>query len=183
MIILASKSPRRRELMESAGFEFEIIPATKDEVIPSGLHNGEIAEAIASQKAFEIAEKHPADIVVGADTIVVCGNEVMGKPKDGADAVRMLKKLSGQVHCVYTGVCIISPNHRVSFYDTTEVEFYPISDDELSAYIESGEPFDKAGAYGIQGSGAMLIKGIKGDYYNVMGLPIARVYREIKNIQ
>ena len=182
MIILASKSPRRRELMESAGFDFEIVPATREEVVPPDLHDGQVAQALAKQKAEEIWESHPDDTIVAADTIVVCSGEIMGKPKDAADAVRMLKKLSGNVHTVFTGVCIISQNKKVSFYDATEVEFYPLSNDEIADYVASGEPFDKAGAYGIQGKGAVLIKGIKGDYYNVMGLPIARVYREIKKV-
>lgn len=134
---------------------------------------------LSRQKAEEIAEKYPYNTVIGADTVAALGNEIMGKPENEQDAFDMLKKLSGKTHTVLTGVCVISPDKHIHFYEKTEVEFYPLGDDEIRQYIASGEPMDKAGAYGIQEKGAMFVKRINGDFYNVVGLPVARLAREL----
>jgi len=168
-LILASKSPRRIELMTLAGFDFLSVPAIKEEKITGGTAPSDAVLMLSRQKAEEIAEKYPYNTVIGADTVVALGNEIMG----------MLKKLSGKTHTVLTGVCVISPDKQINFYEKTEVEFYPLGDDEIRQYIASGEPMDKAGAYGIQEKGAMFVKRINGDFYNVVGLPVARLAREL----
>lgn len=178
-MILASKSPRRIELMALAGFDFKSVPATGEENIPDGILPCDAVLMLSRQKAQEIAEKYPDETVIGADTVVALDNEIMGKPKNEQDAFDMLKKLSGKTHSVLTGVCVISPDKHIHFYEKTEVEFYPLGDDEIWQYIASGEPMDKAGAYGIQEKGAMFVKRINGDFYNVVGLPVARLAREL----
>lgn len=179
-LILASASPRRKELLSLITKDFIIIPATGEEHINSELPPAERVKALAAQKASEVAEKHPDSIVIGADTMVFLGDIALGKPKDVSDAKRMLSLLSGKTHTVITAVAV-AKNGIVSdtFADSTQVEFHPLSEYEIDAYIKSGEPMDKAGAYGIQEKGALLVKGIKGDYYNVMGLPAARLYRTL----
>ena len=181
-MILASKSPRRIELMTLAGFDFKSVPATGEENIPDGTLPCDAVLMLSRQKAQEIAEKYPDDTVIGADTVVALDNEIMGKPKNEQDAFDMLKKLSGKTHSVLTGVCVISPDKHIHFYEKNEVEFYPLGDDEIWQYIASGEPMDKAGAYGIQEKGAMFVKRINGDFYNVVGLPVARLARELKSV-
>lgn len=178
-MILASKSPRRIELMTLAGFDFKSVPATGEENIPDCILPCDAVLMLSRQKAQEIAEKYPDETVIGADTVVALDNEIMGKPKNEQDAFDMLKKLSGKTHSVLTGVCVISPDKHIHFYEKTEVEFYPLGDDEIRQYIASGEPMDKAGAYGIQEKGAMFVKRINGDFYNVVGLPVARLAREL----
>lgn len=182
MFVLASKSPRRAELFGYISDDFTIIPSENEELIPDELlpFPDKVVEHLAAEKARDVAARRPDDAIIGADTIVVLDNEIMGKPRDDADAVRMLRSLSGRTHCVYTGVCIIEKGAEKIFSEKTEVMFYPLSDDEISRYVATGEPSDKAGAYGIQGIGSLLIKGISGDYYNVMGLPVARLAREIR---
>lgn len=181
-LILASKSPRRIELMTLAGFDFLSVPAVKEEKITGGTSPSDAVLMLSRQKAEEIAEKYPYNTVIGADTVVALGNEIMGKPENEQDAFNMLKKLSGKTHTVLTGVCVISPDKQINFYEKTEVEFYPLGDDEIRQYIASGEPMDKAGAYGIQEKGAMFVKRINGDFYNVVGLPVARLARELNTI-
>ncbi len=180
MIILASGSPRRRELLQTAGVNFKVCAAQGDEVLDPSLHPADAAVEIARQKAAEVAEKYPRDCVIGADTIVVVDDLILGKPKDKNDAANMLALLSGREHTVYTGVCIINDGDENCFAEATQVEFYPLTPEEITAYVESGEPMDKAGAYGIQGIGCVLVKGIKGDFFNVMGFPVARVLRAIR---
>lgn len=180
MLILASKSPRRIELLKLAGFTYEVIPAVSEEKTNPDLTPCETVMRLAYQKATEISLKHPDDTVIGADTIVVYDGEIMGKPIDVDDAFRMLKKLSGNVHSVYTGVCIRNGNREHTFYEETKVEFYSLSDEEITGYIKTGEPMDKAGAYGIQEKGSLLVKRIDGDYFNVVGLPLSRFVREYK---
>lgn len=180
MLILASKSPRRIELLKLAGFNYEIIPAISEEKTDPLLTPCETVVNLACQKAAEVSASHPDDIVIGADTVVVYDNEIMGKPADCDDAFRMLKKLSGNIHSVYTGVCIRKGNNQRAFFEETKVEFYPLSDNEIREYIETGEPMDKAGAYGIQEKGSLLVKRIDGDYFNVVGLPLSRFVREFK---
>lgn len=185
-LLLASKSPRRRDLLTDAGYEFEIIPSPFDETevdLTSNPVQGvcDIACGKAAT-AFDTLsdEKKSEAVVLGADTIVVCDGEVLLKPKDEVDAAVTLRKLSGKCHQVHTAVSIISAAERETFVSTTDVYFYELTDAEISAYIETSEPMDKAGSYGIQGKGGLLVEKIDGDYYNVVGLPIARTVRALK---
>ncbi len=184
-LILASASPRRKELLEKIGLPFTIQPAKGEERITQKSPAAVVME-LSRQKAEEIAAKQTGEcIVIGADTVVARGEEIMGKPKDAADAKRMLAGIADNCHQVYTGVTLIRTGahpQSVTFYEKTDVYLYPISDAELDAYIASGDPMDKAGAYGIQGNFAIHVKGIAGDYYNVVGLPIGRVYQELKRM-
>jgi tetrapyrrole methylase family protein/MazG family protein len=180
-IILASGSPRRRELMSEAGFTFEVIPAVAEEIIPANTSAESAATMLAQQKAAEIASKYPDCTVIGADTIVFIDGKILGKPADRADAFAMLRRLSGRCHTVYTGVAITGGVSEV-FCESTQVEFHELSDREIEAYLDTGEPFDKAGAYGIQGKGMTLVRRINGDFYNVMGLPISRVSRILNGL-
>lgn len=195
-IILASASPRRKELLEQIGVEFEICPAKGEEIITKTIPS-EVVEELSSQKAMEIAElitqydsEHrdittPTDImVIGADTVVAYENQILGKPKDEEDARRMLSLLSGKTHSVYTGVTVvlIDKNGRagkITFHEKTDVGMYPMSDKQIRDYIATGESADKAGSYAIQGKCAIHIREIKGDYNNVVGLPVARLYQEL----
>jgi len=180
-MILASASPRRRELLAAAGYTFTIHAPDIDETIAPGTRPVDAARELACQKAEAVAALYPAACVIAADTIVVIDGEILGKPVDEADAARMLRQLSGREHTVITGVCIQKDTRQSAFAEQTQVQFYPLSDDEIARYVATGEPMDKAGAYGIQGRGAVLVQGIVGDFYNVMGLPIARVVRALEN--
>ncbi len=182
MLILASKSPRRKELLSIITTDFEIIPAVKDENADPALPPKEFVRALAISKAEEVAENHPNDCVIGSDTVVAINGEILGKPKDKADAFRMLSLLSGTNHSVFTGVAVIKDGKVHSFTEETKVKFFSLSAEEIESYIATGEPFDKAGAYGIQDLGALLVEGIDGDYYNVMGLPTGRLYRLLKEL-
>ena len=182
-LILASASPRRRELLSLIPADFTVIPAQGEEKADISLSPRLLVQELAKQKAAEVAASHPHDTVIGADTLVFLGAEIMGKPTDQADAKRMLTLLSANTHTVITAVAI-AQNGAVSkvFAEETKVEFFPLTDEEITAYIATGEPMDKAGAYGIQDKGALLVKGITGDYYNVMGLPVGRLYRELGSL-
>ena len=184
-LILASASPRRKELLAKTGLSFDIIPAKGEETITKTIP-AEVVMELSLQKAKEIADMQTEDcIVIGADTIVAKGDTIMGKPKDEADAFRMLDMISDDCHQVYTGVTIIRTGEQaetLTFAEKTDVYLYPISEKDIWAYIESGDPMDKAGAYGIQGDFAVHVKGIQGDYYNVVGLPIGRVYQELQRM-
>ena len=184
-LILASASPRRKELLAKTGLAFDIIPAKGEEVITKTIPADVVME-LSQQKAGEIAAMQEGEcIIIGADTIVAKGDEIMGKPKDAADAYRMLDMISDDCHQVYTGVTIIRTGEdakSITFAEKTDVYLYPISDEDIRAYIASGDPMDKAGAYGIQSDFAVHVKGIEGDYYNVVGLPIGRVYQELKKL-
>lgn len=220
-VILASQSPRRRELMKQAGFSFEVIPARGEEQITS-THPAEVVEELSRQKAMEVAAmcdpKHgnaenmpsdradetpadqaneiPADriqekaketLVVGADTVVAIDHRILGKPADHEDARQMIRELQGRVHQVFTGVTLIlkregeQPIIR-TFHECTDVHVFPMEEEEIEAYISTDEPYDKAGAYGIQGAFGIFIGKIDGDYNNVVGLPIARLYHEVMRI-
>ena len=179
-LILASGSPRRRELLEKLNVPFEVIVSECDETLPEDTPAESAAELLAVRKAAAVAKLHPGACVIGADTTVVLDGDILGKPADEADCKRMLEMLSGRKHTVYTGVAVFWEGHSVSFSDETEVQFYPLSGAEIAAYAATPEPYDKAGAYGIQGQGALLVAGIHGDYYNVMGLPIARLARQLR---
>lgn len=178
-LILASGSPRRKELLETAGIDFEIKVADVDEKIPDGASPQEAVMSLALQKAQAVAVDNPEKIVLGADTVVAYGGKILGKPKSEADAVKMLTELSGKVHTVCTGVALIKGDRVKSFCEVTEVEFHKLAEDEIINYVKTGEPMDKAGAYGIQGKGCVLVKKIDGDYFNVVGLPVSKVYREL----
>ncbi|MEQ2439863.1 Maf family protein [Solibaculum intestinale] len=182
-LILASASPRRRELLERAGLSFACIPARGEEIIQKGTRPEQAALTLAQQKALEVAKARPLDTVIGADTIVVLDGMIMGKPRDEADAVRMLTLLSGREHLVLTGVCVVNKGHAHSFVQQTKVKFYPLAPAKIRAYVRTGEPMDKAGAYGIQEKGMALVEGIEGDFFNVMGLPIARLLRLLEELE
>ena len=184
-LILASASPRRKELLEKIGLPFTVQPAMGEERITQKSPAAVVME-LSRQKAEEIAAAQTEDcIIIGADTVVARGEKIMGKPEDAADAKQMLRSIADDCHQVYTGVTLIRTGahpQSVTFQEKTDVCLYPISDAELDAYIASGDPMDKAGAYGIQGDFAIYVKRIAGDYYNVVGLPIGRVYQELKRM-
>ncbi len=180
-MILASKSPRRYELLKLISEDFRVISATGEEVVPEGLSPAEVVQHLARQKAREVAASHRGEVIVAADTVVAIDGEILGKPRDEAHAVEMLRLLSGRTHTVYTGVCVIFENGaEKSFTEGTDVEFYPLTEREIADYVATGEPMDKAGAYGIQERGALLVKRIDGDYYTVMGLPVGRLSRVLR---
>lgn len=179
-IILASASPRRRELLQLAGVKFSVDVADADETLEDGILPENAVKELATKKARAVFEKHPDSVVIGADTVVSINGKILGKPKDYDEASKMLNELSGEVHCVFTGVCIISQEKEIVFSQKTEVEFYPLTQSEIDAYINSGDCFDKAGGYGIQTNGCVLVKGINGDYFNVVGLPVAETVRALK---
>lgn len=179
--VLASGSPRRRELMEMAGISFDIIVSNADESLPEGISSYDAVRMLSEKKALEVLSRvEDGKIVIGADTVVSVDERILGKPHDDFDAFDMLKMLSGREHQVYTGVTICSPEKKLSFVQTTNVYFYNLSDEQIREYVATGEPRDKAGAYGIQGKGGLLCEKIEGDYFNVVGLPIARLKRELE---
>lgn len=179
-IILASASPRRKEILELADLDFDIMPSDAKEITTKTAPN-EVVMELATIKANDIYEKsEKQSIVVGADTVVAYKGQILGKPKDEEDARRMLMMLSGQTHEVYTGVCVIEDGKRKTFFEETKVTFYEIGEQKIKDYIKTGEPMDKAGSYGIQGKAAVFIKEIQGDYYNVVGFPIARFMQEME---
>lgn len=183
--ILASQSPRRRELLGNLGITFTVEPATGEEV-PQGEYPQEIVQGLAVSKAKEIAAHHADEadtVVIGADTVVVCDGRILGKPKDREDMAGMIRRLQGRAHEVYTGVAICykkedQPICR-SFAECTKVRFYPMSENEITSYAMHSDGLDKAGGYGIQSDAAVYISGIEGDYNNVVGLPVARLYHEL----
>lgn len=176
-LILASASPRRSELLRKARMVFRVEPAHVPEERATGEDPKGYATRLARDKARAIAPKYPNDFVLGADTIVIAGSQVLEKPADEADAARMIRLLAGRTHEVTTGVCLCGPNIDLVEAETTRVTVAAMSEEEISEYIHTGEPMDKAGAYGIQGMFSRWVTGIEGDYFNVVGLPIARVYR------
>ncbi|WP_100331724.1 Maf family protein [Bacillus xiapuensis] len=179
-IILASGSPRRKELLKQMNVPFTVIVSEADESLSAPMPPEETVKALAVLKAEAVAKNHENSIVIGADTIVALDGNILGKPKDRRDAERMLVQLSGREHSVYTGVAMVKGKQKHVFYQKTNVTFWELSHEEIAAYLDSGEPFDKAGAYGIQGLGAAFVKHISGDYFSVVGLPIASVYRQLK---
>ena len=185
-IILASQSPRRRQLLEWAEIPFEIMVKETDESYPEDLSMDLIAIHIARNKALAVKEQMIQQVnktIIAADTIVVLNNEVIGKPKDRQDAIKILSNLSGQIHHVVTGVVILSSTKEIAFADTTEVAFHHLEEKEIIFYVDKYRPYDKAGAYAIQEwIGVVGIKSVKGDFYNVMGLPVSRVVQALKNL-
>ena len=208
-LVLASASPRRRELLSQIGLEFTVMPSTKEENAKT-TEAGALVQELSRQKAVDIWEqlsggqgqnpdadqeqiseetqepnlngkRQPELLVIGADTVVCCEGKILGKPHSREAAAEMLTALQGRSQEVYTGVTLYSQSETVTFFECTQVEFYPMTEVEISEYIDSKEPMDKAGAYGIQGLGARFVKGIRGDYNNVVGLPVGRLYQELKS--
>ena len=208
-LVLASASPRRRELLSQIGLEFTVMPSKKEENAKA-TEAGALVQELSRQKAVDIWEqlsggqgqnpdadqeqiseetqepnlngkRQPELLVIGADTVVCCEGKILGKPHSREAAAEMLTALQGRSHEVYTGVTLYSQSETVTFFECTQVEFYPMTEVEISEYIDSKEPMDKAGAYGIQGLGARFVKGIRGDYNNVVGLPVGRLNQELKS--
>ncbi len=183
-IILASQSPRRKQLLEWAEIPFEVFVKETDESYPDDLTVEQIAIHIASNKAHAIMNELKLDVpVLAADTIVVLNNQIIGKPKDRDDAIQILKKLSGEKHFVITGVVIFFNKKEISFADKSVVEFHPLTDEQIEFYVDKYKPYDKAGAYAIQEwIGVVGIKAVSGDFYNVMGLPVSRVVQALNKL-
>jgi len=181
-IILGSRSPRRQELLRELGLQFEVVTKDWDESYPAYLTGPEIALCVAEEKAKSfLPEIRGNEVVITADTIVWCGNEVLPKPTDREDALRIIRKISGRTHEVITGVCLLSSAKMVSFQSSTRVTFSELTDEEIVHYISRYKPYDKAGAYGIQEwIGIAACSSIEGSYFNVVGLPVEQVYRELK---
>ncbi len=191
MLVLASASPRRQELLRNAGIAFTVCPADINESPLAGESPRDCAERLAREKALAVFQSRPRDYVLGADTIVVVGEAILGKPCDTDDAALMLRMLSGRTHEVITGVCVVGPvasgqpsvassGNALTASETTLVTFGELSDEEIRDYVATGEPMDKAGAYAIQGIASRWIPRIEGDYSNVVGLPVALVYRMLR---
>ena len=194
-IVLASASPRRRELLSQAGFEFDVIPSKGEEIITKE-HPAEVVEELSLQKAREVAERilsgseeiRDFSVVIGADTVVAANHRILGKPADRDDARRMITELQGNVHQVYTGVTLLVKDpdgglRAATFHECTDVDVCGMTMEEIEDYISTREPYDKAGAYGIQGSFGIYIRAIRGCYYNVVGLPISRLYHELQKLR
>jgi septum formation protein len=174
-VILASASPRRRELLTLVGIPHEVRPADIDETVLPGEAPIPHAERLARAKAHALAERQPGAVVIAADTIVVLDDEILGKPRDGAHAAAMLRRLSGREHTVHTAIAVARGEQTESAVESVQVWFRALGDDEIEAYIATGEPMDKAGAYGIQGYGATIVERVDGDYFSVMGLGLRRL--------
>lgn len=181
-LILASQSPRRRELIGLLGMPFQAIGPNIQEALDQSLDIEKRIEKLALQKAENVFENNQDTIVIGSDTVVVLDNQILGKPIDENDAILMLRKLSGKVHEVITGVAILSAKNRVNYSIKTRVTFNVLTDKEIEEYVASKEPMDKAGSYAIQGKGSLFINKIDGDYYSVMGLPISRIYQNLTKL-
>ena len=179
-IILASQSPRRREMLTLMGLTFQVVVSDVQEVSPPGATPEVLVGHLALQKAQAVAASYPAHCVIGADTIVYIDGKVIGKPKDEADAFRILSLLQGRTHTVYTGVAVLSPKGVDVRHSETKVTFAAMTEEEIRWYIATGEPMDKAGAYGIQGPGGMFVERVEGNYFTVIGLPLPLLYRMLK---
>lgn len=179
-VILASKSPRRNELLKYITDRFEVVPSDCDETVPQGLDVYEVPEFLSVRKALDVAKNNPESLVIGCDTVVIISNKILGKPKDNNEAFEMLRTLSGNTHAVISGVCLCLKGKTMSFSQRTDVKFYPLNEEDILKYLESGSPLDKAGAYGIQDGAALFVESITGDYYNVVGFPIAKLRLEIE---
>lgn len=181
-LVLASQSPRRQELLKLLTQDFSVCVSDVDESLPAQIAPQDAVMLLAEQKARAVRDRLCADgaaddlLVIGADTVVAAEGEILGKPQDAADAARMLRLMAGRTHEVYTGVSLCGVRREERFYCATRVRFAPMTDEEIEWYIATGEPFDKAGGYGIQGDAARFIEGIEGDYFNVMGLPVRMLY-------
>ncbi len=180
-IVLASSSPRRKELLKTAGIDFEVDVEGVEEIVKGDCVE-DIVCSLAEQKCSPVALRRPSDCVIGADTVVALDGKILGKPKDIEDAKQMLRTLSGNKHAVFTGVCISAKGKKYVFCEKTEVTFFDLTEEEINSYVSTGEPMDKAGAYGIQGYGCTLVEKIDGDYFNVVGLPVAKTVRAIRDM-
>ena len=180
-LILASQSPRRQQLLQLLRVSFVVRPADIDEAMDPNLPPQQEVSRVSKLKA-EATPREPGDVVIAADTIVVLQDKVLGKPADKADAIAMLRALSGRDHQVMTGITVLRGDKAVTHTEITDVHFRPSTEDEILRYVETGEPMDKAGSYGIQGYAAPFVEGIRGDYYNVMGLPVCRLYKMLQDI-
>ena len=176
-LVLASKSPRRSEILKNAGYDFVVRVADADETIPDGTKPEDAVVFLAARKAMAVPRADD-ETVLGADTIVVLDDKILGKPKDREDAYNMLKALSGRAHSVFTGVCIVENGKSMTFAEETRVEFLPLSDEDIYKYIDTNDCYDKAGAYGIQGYASKFVRRIDGDYFNVVGLPISAIFEK-----
>ena len=183
-LILASQSPRRAEILRAAGWAFEAVAANIDETRDANEDAVTYVRRLAQTKAQRIARQFPDNLVLGADTVVLIDDEILGQPGNAAAAERMLRLLSGKWHQVLTGVALVrlNPKYRVVEHEVTRVRFADLSDEEISWYVSTGEPLDKAGAYAIQGRAAPFIEEIQGDYFNIVGLPLRRVYRLLQQV-
>lgn len=183
-VVLASGSPRRRELLGQMGIEdFEVLPAQGEETAPEGLAPDALVARLALQKAREVAALRPEATVIGADTVVALDGQVLGKPSDEKEAREMLSALSGRRHQVYTGMAVLSGGQAFTHVECTQVEFRLLTAEEIAAYVATGESMDKAGAYGIQGRACVFIRGIQGDYYNVVGLPVCALHELLAQLE
>jgi septum formation protein len=183
-LILASRSPRRQKLLAQVGLPFAVQPSAVEEVIPPGLSPSAAVQHLALEKAQAVAVDFPKALTLGADTIVVLDGDVLGKPADAAEARAMLQRLSGRTHIVYTGLALVhaAAKHTVTSFEATHVTFGTLTEAEVADYVATGSPMDKAGAYGIQDDrGALFVARIEGDYYNVVGLPLHRLYRLLRD--
>lgn len=180
-LLLASGSPRRAEILTQGGFPFIKRTAETDETLPQGITPADAVKLLAERKGKAV-ERHENEVLLSADTVVAFDGKILGKPKDKDDAFEMLKSLSGHTHSVFTGVYIASDEKEFLFSTETEVRFFELTEEEIKAYIETGEPMDKAGAYGIQGKGALLVESICGDYLNVVGLPLSKAAKALKEV-
>ena len=181
-LILASQSPRRKQLLQQIQLSFSVQSSTVEETFSPHLKPHEVVMELAQKKAKQISLENPTDYVIGSDTVVTEGEHILGKPGSKEEAKEMLTRLSGQTHSVYTGVAILKGETENVFYEKTDVTFWELTSKEIEDYIASEEPFDKAGSYGIQGLGAKFVKELKGDYFSVVGLPISRVYRALQQM-
>ena len=181
-LILASQSPRRKELLSLYTTDFTVCVSDFDEDAVTADSPARLVEQLARGKCLAVAKEHPGAVVLGCDTVVDVNGEVFGKPHSPDDARRMLRALSGATHYVHTGVCVSDGTRTESFVDTCKVTFFPLSEEEIERYAATEEPYDKAGAYGIQAAGALLVQGLTGDYFNVMGLPIAALARTLREM-
>ena len=179
--VLASASPRRRDLLARLGLDFDVLPSGADETWPEATPPGPAAEIIASRKARDVARQRPEALVLGADTVVVLDGDILGKPPTPEDARATLARLSGRSHTVYTGLSLIHGERHVTTHEATEVTFAPLAASEIEAYVATGSPMDKAGAYGIQDDlGSLFVARIEGDFFNVVGLPLHRLYQTLR---
>ena len=182
-IILASLSPRRQELLQKITTDFKVIPSCADETLPQDISPTDAVMLLAEKKAQEVFYSHADCCVIGSDTVVAIDGEILGKPENTAHAVSMLQQLSGREHWVYTGVTVITPTDTRTVCVKTKVHFHPLTIEEITSYVATGEPMDKAGAYGIQDKGSLLVSHMDGDYYSVMGLPVATLYHMLVDLQ
>ncbi|MDY5558200.1 MAG: Maf family protein [Candidatus Heritagella sp.] len=181
-IILASSSPRRSELLTRAGVDFRVLTCETDESFPEKMAPQDVVKILAVRKNRAVQEKVPHAAILSADTVVAMHACILGKPRDQQEAAEMLTLLSGKTHSVYTGVCVFDGKNEHTFFEKTQVTFWPLTEKEIDSYIRTGEPMDKAGAYGIQGKGSLLVQKIHGDYDTVVGLPLSRTMRLLREV-